>query len=137
VYDGQIEGRRKELPVYLVRRPEEDPDEETATFYQRLLPMLSEPAIACGDSPVLNLASNTVIGIERRSPDSRTMLCLVNLGEANAEIAFATDALAHVRDCQDLRIISTELQRSPQLDLWPGGITVRLRGHEGLLFAAR
>jgi hypothetical protein len=36
-----------------------------------------------------------------------------------------------------MRILSTERTRSPQVDLWPGGITLRLRAHEGLLFVVR
>jgi glycosidase len=136
LHEGQIEGRRKELPVYVVHRPHEETDHEIETFYGRLFTMLNHAAITSGDCHVLDLSSDTVIGVERRSGDSGHMVCLANLGEANAEIAFSTDALAHIQDYQQLRIVSTELNRSPQFDLLPSGITVRLRGHEGLLLGA-
>ena len=135
LHEGQIEGRRKELPVYVVHKPDEDTDLETQTFYRRLFSLLNDEAIAAGDCHVLNTSSDSVIGIERRNGDSH-MVCLVNLGEANAEIAFSTEAFARIHDYQEVRIVTTEHDRSPQFDLWPGGITVRLRGHEGLLLGS-
>jgi hypothetical protein len=36
----------------------------------------------------------------------------------------------------DLQTVSTEPTRTPQLDLWPGGITLRLRAQEGQLLVA-
>jgi glycosidase len=137
VHDGQIEGRRKKMPVYLLRRPEEPPDQEMEAFYDRLFSVMNEPAIASGQSRVLELSSTSVIGVERHSPDTRSLLCLVNLGAADAEVALSTELFAHIRDYDDLRIVSTELQRPPQLDLCPGGVTVRLRGHEGVVLHAR
>jgi hypothetical protein len=38
VHEGQLEGRRVHVPVFLARRPEEAPDEELRAFYERLLP---------------------------------------------------------------------------------------------------
>lgn len=37
IYDGQIEGRKVKLPVFLARRPAEAPDDELAAFYRSLL----------------------------------------------------------------------------------------------------
>ena len=37
IYDGQIEGRKVKLPVFLARRPPEPPDDELAAFYRSLL----------------------------------------------------------------------------------------------------
>jgi glycosidase len=135
VHDGQIEGRRKQSPVYIVRRPDEPVDDELMAFFERLFSMLNDPAIVEGGSRVLDLSSQTVIGIERCCPESRPVLCLVNLSATDTEIAFSTEAFAGIRDFHDLQIVSTELQRTPQLDLWSGGVTVRLRGHEGLLLS--
>jgi glycosidase len=39
VFDGQLEGARRHLPVRLGRAPEENPDEELRAFYQRLIPL--------------------------------------------------------------------------------------------------
>jgi hypothetical protein len=136
VHDGQTEGRRKQSPVYLVRRPREAVDEELVAFFERLFSVLNDPAIVEGHSRVLDLPNQTVIGIERYHPESRPVLCLVNLAAIDSEVAFPTEAFARIADYHDLRIISTELQRTPQLDLWSGGVTVRLRGHEGLLLSA-
>jgi glycosidase len=137
IYEGQLKGWRKQLPVYLIRRPDEQIDCEISPFYQRLLSVIGDPAITAGDFRLLELPSDTVVAFERFSGDSDRLTCLVNFGETNAEIAFSTEAFAHVEDYRHVRIISTEMHRSPQFDLWPGGITVRLRGHEGLLLIAR
>lgn len=40
VHDGQMEGRKVRLPVFLSRRPEEPPDQELLSFYDRLLKAL-------------------------------------------------------------------------------------------------
>ncbi|MGD9971690.1 MAG: alpha-amylase family glycosyl hydrolase [Desulfatirhabdiaceae bacterium] len=40
IHEGQIQGRRVRLPVFLSRRPEESPDPELAAFYQKLLEAL-------------------------------------------------------------------------------------------------
>src|SRR4051812_46907712 len=37
LHEGQFEGRKVRLPVFLGRRPEEQADENLASFYQRLL----------------------------------------------------------------------------------------------------
>jgi hypothetical protein len=37
VHDGQLEGRRVQLPVFLARRPDEEPDLAVRAFYERLL----------------------------------------------------------------------------------------------------
>jgi glycosidase len=37
LYEGQFEGRKVRLPVFLARRPDEPPDQELADFYARLL----------------------------------------------------------------------------------------------------
>ena len=137
IYEGQLKGWRKQLPVYLIRRAPEKVDREILTFYQQLLSAIGDPAITGGDFRLLKLPSDMVVAFERISGDSDRLTCLVNFGEPNAEIAFSTEAFAHVEEYQHVRIVSTEMHRSPQFDLWPGGITVRLRGHEGLLLMAR
>ena len=37
LHEGQFEGRRVRLPVFLSRRPDESPDDDLQAFYQRLL----------------------------------------------------------------------------------------------------
>ncbi len=41
IHEGQMEGRRVRLPVFLARRPEEPPDSELLAFYRTLLEALS------------------------------------------------------------------------------------------------
>ena len=40
IHEGQMEGRRVRLPVFLARRPEEPPDADLLAFYRRLLDTL-------------------------------------------------------------------------------------------------
>jgi glycosidase len=43
IHDGQLEGRRVQLPVFLARRPDEEPDAALHAFYERVLAVRSEP----------------------------------------------------------------------------------------------
>jgi hypothetical protein len=47
-HQGQLEGRRKRIPVHLARGPHEPPDVELQHFYARLLGCLREPAVRDG-----------------------------------------------------------------------------------------
>jgi glycosidase len=134
VHQGQIEGRTQQLSVYLLRQPAEKGDREIAAFYERLFAMMNSPAISRGDFSLLEIAGDAVIGFERTYGGQNRLMCVVNLTERDNETLFATDAFASVRDYREVRLLSTERQRSPQFDLWPGGITLRLRAHEGLVF---
>jgi hypothetical protein len=49
VHEGQIEGRRVRLPVFLGRRPPEASDEGLREFYQRLLMAVSDRVIKSGE----------------------------------------------------------------------------------------
>lgn len=48
LHEGQFEGRRTRLPVFLARRPEEPIDQELADFYGRLLRETSRDAFRSG-----------------------------------------------------------------------------------------
>jgi glycosidase len=48
LYEGQLEGRKIKLPVFLVRRPFEDADPKLRDFYKRLLTILSNPVFSTG-----------------------------------------------------------------------------------------
>jgi glycosidase len=49
VYEGQLEGRRVQLPVFLARRPDEEPDTDLRAFYDRLLGGLQGGVFRTGD----------------------------------------------------------------------------------------
>jgi Alpha amylase, catalytic domain len=48
VHEGQLDGRRVHLPVFLGRRPGEAPDEDLRAFYERLLDALRDPVFRSG-----------------------------------------------------------------------------------------
>jgi hypothetical protein len=48
-HEGQFEGRKIRLPVFLARRPEEASDQELEDFYRRLLKALNRPDLAAGE----------------------------------------------------------------------------------------
>jgi glycosidase len=48
-HEGQFEGRKVRLPVFLGRRPEEAPNQERRDFYRRLLKALNRPDLAEGE----------------------------------------------------------------------------------------
>ena len=49
LHEGQLEGRKVQLPIFLGRRPEERPDDALATFYRRLLSATQSPTLRNGD----------------------------------------------------------------------------------------
>jgi glycosidase len=49
IHEGQLEGRRVRSPVFLSRRPDEDPDTDLRAFYERLLAALRDPVFRSGD----------------------------------------------------------------------------------------
>ncbi|MEW2251533.1 alpha-amylase [Streptomyces sp. NPDC006975] len=53
-HEGQFEGRRTRLPVFLARRPAEEPDEDLRAFHARLLPAAA--AVRRGDWRLLETA---------------------------------------------------------------------------------
>ena len=140
MHEGQREGFHQKLPLFSLRRLEEEPDLDVEAFYDRLLEVIGNPAITRGDFRLIESkgeGSETVIAFQRCCGEEGRIICAVNLSDRGSEISFETDAFAHVKDYREMRIISTERTRSPQVDLWPGGITLRLRAHEGLLFVVR
>jgi hypothetical protein len=48
VHEGQLEGRRVRVPVFLARRPEEPPDEALRDFYRKLLRAVADDAFRNG-----------------------------------------------------------------------------------------
>ena len=140
IHEGQLEGLRLKQPLYLARRLEEEPDCDVRAFYERLLRVINDPAITRGDLHEIELkgeGASAVIAFERRCGDEGRIITAVNLSERGEEIIFSTDAFEQLRSYQGMEIISTELTPSPQFDLWPRGITLRLRPHEGLVLVAR
>jgi len=49
VHDGQMEGRRTRIPVFLARGPDEPVDEDLRAFYHRLLRAVADSDLATGE----------------------------------------------------------------------------------------
>jgi len=49
LYEGQLEGRKKQVPPFLRRRPQEVLDMQLPAFYQKLLNTLGEPSFRDGE----------------------------------------------------------------------------------------
>jgi glycosidase len=140
VHQGQCEGLRRRPSLFLLCRVKEERDSDVEAFYDRLLEIIGHPAITRGDFSLLELSgdgSDAAIAFERSCGEEGQIICAVNLSDRNVEISFETDVVASVKDYREMQIVSTEQARPPQLDLLSGGITLRLRGHEGLLFVLK
>jgi len=91
LHEGQFEGRRVRLPVFLGRRPDEPADDELASFYRRLLKETDRPAFREGkwrlcersswpDNPAYqNILAWCWVGGDQR------FLIAVNLSERDAQ----------------------------------------------------
>ena len=90
-HEGQLEGRRVRLPVFLGRRPAERPDRELRAFYRKLLQAIDAPEFhdgrwrLCertgwpGNSTFQNLLAWSW------EKDNRRCLVVVNLGDTKAQ----------------------------------------------------
>ena len=77
VHEGQLDGRRVQLPVFLARRPDEAPDADLRAFYERLLGGLQGDVFRTGDWQLggvqrlggqRHLAEPRLLGLARRRP---------------------------------------------------------------------
>jgi hypothetical protein len=53
-HEGQFEGRKVRLPVFLARRPNEPVDENLQAFYRKLLKAIDKPVFRTGDWTLCN-----------------------------------------------------------------------------------
>jgi glycosidase len=139
LHQGQLEGYTRRIPVQLIRRFEEDGDARISSFYQRLAHVLHNPALTCGGFRLLQMHGDPeVIGFTRfYGANIAQTFTLVNLTDSSKEVHFSTEAFDSAESYEHVEVITTEPKHSPQFELWTGGISVRLRAHEGLLFVAK
>ncbi|MDX2128747.1 MAG: alpha-amylase family glycosyl hydrolase [Chloroherpetonaceae bacterium] len=136
-HDGQFEGKRIKLPVQLIRTPEETTDADTEFYYENLLRILDNPAFVRGELKVLELQGQSaqVLGFERLAgANTGRAMTIANFGDSTAEVHFFTDAFKNVTNYEHIEIVSSSRFNSPQFDLWEGGITIRIRSAEALIF---
>ena len=90
VHDGQLDGRRVQLPVFLGRRPEEQADPDLRAFYERLLAGLNDDVFRTGTWQLGetggwdgNDAWRNLLAWGWRG-DGKRKLVVVNVGETSA-----------------------------------------------------
>jgi glycosidase len=90
VHEGQFEGRKVHVPVFLARRPAEGRDADLVAFYERLLEGLRDPVFRTGDWALGNRGGwdgndtwQNLIAFGWRD-DRPRKLVVVNLGDAPA-----------------------------------------------------
>jgi hypothetical protein len=82
VHEGQLDGRRVQLPVFLGRRPDEEPDADLRAFYERLLGGLRDGVYRTGEWQLGEAWENLVVWGWRDGHARK--LVVVNLGDAPA-----------------------------------------------------
>ncbi|MGO9519940.1 MAG: alpha-amylase family glycosyl hydrolase [Candidatus Korobacteraceae bacterium] len=101
-HEGQFEGRKVRLPVFLGRRPEEPVDKELQEFYRKLLAAIDRPVFReghwslCAHTGWPDNPSYHSIAAWRWWNDEERYLIVVNLSEApaQAQVQVAWDDLA-------------------------------------------
>ena len=91
VHDGQLEGRKARLPVFLGRRPDEPVDDDLRAFYERLLAFLGDDVLREGEWARAERAGwdgneswRQLVGWGWRDAAPRKLV-VVNLGDGAAE----------------------------------------------------
>jgi len=91
VHEGQLDGRRVQLPVFLARRPDEEPDADLRAFYERLLGGLRDEVFRAGEWQLAerggwdgNDSWQNLVAWGWRGEVPRALM-VVNLGETYAE----------------------------------------------------
>jgi hypothetical protein len=144
VHEGQLDGRRVQLPVFLSRRPDEEPDADLRAFYERLLHGLSDGVFRTGAWQLGdrggwdgNESWQDLVVWGWRDGEARKLV-VVNLGEARAEghvslpwddlrgrqwrLADALGGAVYERSGDDLRdglYVALDAWRSNLFDLTP------------------
>ena len=129
VHDGQLDGRRVQLPVFLGRRPDEQPDPDLRAFYERLLEGLSDDVFRTGTWQLGeasgwdgNDAWRNLLAWGWHGDGSRKLV-VVNLGDARAEghvsLAVGRAARHRLDACRrvERRELRAKRRRSPQRPL--------------------
>src|SRR5262245_7029730 len=90
VHEGQLEGRKVRLPVFLARRPDEEPDADLRAFYERLFAALDDPVFRSGEWQLAERSGwegndtwQNLVAWGWRA-DGPRKLVVVNLGDAPA-----------------------------------------------------
>lgn len=90
-HEGQFEGRKVRLPVFLGRRPEEAPDAELQGFYAKLLGAINSPVFRDGQWSLCertgwpdNQSCQNIVAWRWRNDEERYLI-VVNLSDSSAQ----------------------------------------------------
>jgi hypothetical protein len=90
-HEGQFEGRKVRLPVFLGRRPDEPADKELENFYKRLLAATASPVFGSGEWSLCersgwadNLSYQNLVAWSWEKEDERRLI-VVNLSDGNVQ----------------------------------------------------
>jgi glycosidase len=145
-FDGQLEGRRARAPVQLCRWPDELPNPQLATMYQRLLQVTADSLFHDGEWKLLEVAGSgdnsfSELIAYRWRADQRLAVVVANLGSdpATGHVPIVADLPAGAAfDFADMLSGATYRRTRRALDvrglfvrLEPGGAHLFVVGREG------
>jgi glycosidase len=92
-HDGQLDGRRRRVPVQLCRLPDEPPDAELQAFYTALLRCVQDPAVRGGAWRLLealpawegNFTCGDFVAFVWEGAERRRLVVVVNFGPAQGQ----------------------------------------------------
>jgi hypothetical protein len=146
-HEGQIEGRRRRVPVQLVRRPQEHVDTDARLFHERLLRALQQPLLKdgqyvpidvrqAGPDDYTNDAMVAGAWLGRRSTDPRLVLAVSNLAPTRgyARIPLPADRFDPARSYRVIDRLDGRTYDRDGAELVGHGLFVALDGHQPHLF---
>ena len=135
VHEGQLEGRRVRLPVFLGRRPAEKPDDALRAFYRHLLQASADPLFHQGEWQLCertgwtdNASYQRIVAWCWRLGDARYLVA-VNLADtpSQAQVRLPWDELAGRSWRLDDELAGTTFEREGNT-ICESGLYVALQG---------
>jgi glycosidase len=140
-HEGQFEGRQVRIPVFLRRRPDEDPDEERHHFYETLLETIDDSLFhngewslcRCDGWPDNPSFRNLVAWCWEQGEDRAIIVVNLSGAPAQGRVHLPWDDLQktpwQLRDC-----LTQKIYRRDGLELDQQGLYVDLEAWKGHLF---
>jgi hypothetical protein len=135
LYEGQLEGRRRHVPVQFARWPDEGIDHEIRAMYETWFSMLKNSAVGRGECKLLDTGDAAgVVAIQWQNSVTQFDLVVVNLN--------ATSAQSRVRpEIENMAARNWRIQNLPDGDairssgreLQTGGVKLELPAHAAQL----
>lgn len=135
IYQNQIDGYRKKIPVQLLRQAEETKDPKLESFFRRLFALQKQPVFQNGRVERLRLnlpSSSYCFGYHRFTENSHAFI-VANCSVTSTEIAFSHPVFLGMAE-EKISMISTAEQETPSsFHLAGDTIQIRLAPHEGVI----